>query len=137
MSRRVWGVLFAMLTLILIISLMAWYFLREPEDLPKERSNTELVEMLPVENWPQQSRLSIYPTNTEDKTGEDKNEMYQFKLVNDNNYISVYLVPEYELFEYTDIIMDVLPVEIQEEIRHGKYLKNEEELYSFLENYTS
>jgi hypothetical protein len=31
----------------------------------------------------------------------------------------------------------VLPTDLQEEIQDGKYLKNEEELYNFLENYTS
>ena len=35
------------------------------------------------------------------------------------------------------LILDVLPEELQEEIREGKYLKGEEELYNFLENYTS
>lgn len=136
MSRRLWGALAAMLTLILIISLMAWWFLREPDDLPEERSGMELVDRIPVESWPGQTGISPYTADREEES-ENTDEKYQYKLVNDNNYISVYLVPEYELFEYTDIIMDVLPVEIQEEIRNGKYLKNEEELYNFLENYTS
>ncbi len=37
----------------------------------------------------------------------------------------------------TDVIMEILPAALQEEIHEGKYLKNEEELYNFLENYTS
>ena len=137
MSRRVWGVLLAMIALVLIIGVMAWYFLQEPETAPKEMEGTELVNMLPVENWPGESRIYYGTADTEDMLTEEQDEGYRYKLVNDSNYITVYLVPEYELFEYTDIIMDVLPVEIQEEIRHGKYLRNEEELYNFLENYTS
>jgi len=58
-------------------------------------------------------------------------------LVNNDNYVTVYQLPENEIYEYTDVIMDVLPAELQEEIRQGKYLRNEEELYNFLENYTS
>ena len=30
-----------------------------------------------------------------------------------------------------------LPEDVQKEVQHGKYIKNEEELYNFLENYTS
>ena len=54
-----------------------------------------------------------------------------------SDYVTVYRLPEDEIYEYTDVILDVLPEELQEEIRQGKYLRNEEELYNFLENYTS
>ncbi len=37
----------------------------------------------------------------------------------------------------SDVILEILPEGLQEEILEGKYLKNEEELYNFLENYTS
>ncbi len=51
--------------------------------------------------------------------------------------MAVYRLPENLIYEYTDIILDVLPEELKEEIKKGKYLKNEAELYNFLENYTS
>ena len=47
------------------------------------------------------------------------------------------MLPADEIYEYTDVIMEILPAALQEEIHEGKYLKNEEELYNFLENYTS
>ena len=62
---------------------------------------------------------------------------YEFILVNHDDYVTVYRLPENVVYEYTDVIMDVLPFELQEEIRDGKFLKTEEELYNFLENYTS
>lgn len=143
MSRRIWGVLLTVLALIMIISLMSWYFLRDTSTPPEEQRGTELVEMMPVESRPEHvngqlalkrsAEQSIENTAAADDTAAG----YQFKLVNDNNYVTVYQLPENELYEYTDVIMDVLPVELQEEIQHGKYLKNEEELYNFLENYTS
>ena len=72
---------------------------------------------------------------------EDRNETaeesYEYVLVDHNNYVAVYQLPERTIYEYTDVIMDVLPEETREEIRKGKYLRNEEELYNFLENYTS
>ena len=58
-------------------------------------------------------------------------------LRNYHNYVTVYTLPEDTLYEYTDVILDVLPEETKEKIRQGKYLRNEEELYNFLENYTS
>ena len=64
-------------------------------------------------------------------------ETYEYVLVDHNNYVAVYQLPERTIYEYTDVIMDVLPEETREEIRKGKYLRNEEELYNFLENYTS
>ena len=68
---------------------------------------------------------------------EVNGESYQFVLVDNNDYVTVYSLPENVVYEYTDVIMDILPIELQEEIRQGKFLKNEEELYNFLENYTS
>ena len=40
-------------------------------------------------------------------------------------------------YEYTDIPYDELPALVREEVRNGKYIKNAEELYGFLENYSS
>ena len=40
-------------------------------------------------------------------------------------------------FEYTDIPYDELPALLREEIRNGKYIESTEELYGFLENYSS
>ena len=56
-------------------------------------------------------------------------------LISETYYLEK--LPENEIYEYTDVILDVLPEELREEIREGKYLKGEEELYNFLENYTS
>ena len=72
---------------------------------------------------------------------EDRNETaeesYEYVLVDHNNYVAVYQLPERTIYEYTDVIMEVLPEDVQKEVQHGKYIKNEEELYNFLENYTS
>lgn len=41
------------------------------------------------------------------------------------------------VFEYTDIPLESLPSELQTEVLFGKNLKNLDELYNFLENYSS
>ena len=66
-----------------------------------------------------------------------RQDQYEFLLVDHNDYVAVYQLPEREIYEYTDVIMEVLPEDVQKEVQHGKYIKNEEELYNFLENYTS
>lgn len=54
-----------------------------------------------------------------------------------NGYIVVYRNDKRTVYEYTDIIYDELPQLIQKEIKNGKYVEDIDELYGFLENYTS
>ncbi len=60
-----------------------------------------------------------------------------FYLMEVNGYIVVYLGDRTTAYEYTDIHYDDLPKSLRQEIRNGKYIKNTEELYGFLENYSS
>ncbi|MBR5508970.1 MAG: hypothetical protein IKV59_02835 [Lachnospiraceae bacterium] len=137
MSRKTWGIAFVISTLLLIIVVSLWYYMRDISTPPEEQNGTVLVEMLPVESKPGQIESRFDRTNVDENQELEQTANYQYKLVNDNNYVTVYQLPENELYEYTDVIMDVLPVELQEEIHNGKYLKDERELYNFLENYTS
>lgn len=41
------------------------------------------------------------------------------------------------VYEYTQIMIDTLPDDMQEKVNAGYYIENEEDLYSFLENYSS
>lgn len=143
MSKRKLGMtLTALALVILAVAGTFWYVGRKKVTPPEEQRGTELVEMMPTEIRPDQvAQTDEYAENQMEDTEsfpEDSDlSDYEFLLVNNNNYVTVYRLPEKELYEYTDVIMDVLPVELQEEIQQGKYLKNEEELYNFLENYTS
>ena len=119
MSRRIWGIALTAAAFLILVTAGFLYYRHDAVIPPEEQSGTEFVEE-PSAHW----------------TAEQA-EGYQIVLVDDDNYVSVYQLPSGEIYEYTDVIMDVLPSELQEEIRSGKYLKNEEELYNFLENYTS
>lgn len=143
MSKRKLGITLTALALVILAVVGTfWYAGRKKVTPPEEQRGTELVEMMPTEIRPDQ--VAQTEESAEDQ-GEDAASSlkepdwsdYEFLLVNDNNYVTVYRLPEKELYEYTDVIMDVLPAELQEEVQQGKYLKNEEELYNFLENYTS
>ena len=54
-----------------------------------------------------------------------------------NGYVVIYKNDKTTPYEYTNILFEELPEMLKQEIQNGKYLKNEEELYGFLENYTS
>ncbi len=54
-----------------------------------------------------------------------------------NGYVVVFLSDKKTAYEYTDILVDELPKSLSTEIQNGKYIKNMEELYGFLENYSS
>lgn len=144
MSKRTWGIVLSVFALFITAALSFWYFGRDTSTPPEEQRGTELVEMLPTDtNSNQASAAEGLPDwqnpkeDRNDLSTETATEAYEFVLVNNDNYVAVYRLPENEIYEYTDVIMDVLPAELQEEIQRGKYLRNEEELYNFLENYTS
>lgn len=99
----------------------------------KEQRGVELVETETPQTETENETVASEP----DTAAVTAEETYEYVLVDHNNYVAVYQLPERTIYEYTDVIMDVLPEEIREEIRRGKYLRNEEELYNFLENYTS
>ena len=132
MSRKVLGILLGAVVVIALFIFGYWYLGKDAGTPPEEQRGTELVESLPAENQPSQTAAG-----QDVREEEPQAEEYQFVLVNNNNYVAVYKLPENEIYEYTDVILDVLPEELREEIREGKYLKGEEELYNFLENYTS
>lgn len=86
-------------------------------------------------------------TGTENLTSTDSHESVEaegqamkedcYYLMEVNGYIVVYLSDKKTPYEYTDIMYDELPPVLREEIRNGKYLDGTDELYGFLENYSS
>ena len=125
------------ITAVVVVALIAMVFVsgRKSATPPEEQKGTELVEMVPAKGVTDESVAEKVPTAEE--TGVDSLDQYEFLLVDHNDYVAVYQLPEREIYEYTDVIMEVLPEDVQKEVQHGKYIKNEEELYNFLENYTS
>ncbi len=60
-----------------------------------------------------------------------------YKLHVEEGYIVVYENSGNQVFEYTDIPLEALPKELQSEILLGKQIETIDELYNFLENYSS
>lgn len=93
----------------------------------------ERVEKQKIEE--QQARTEEYTTSVATGSNASKNGCYY--LLEVNGYIVVYLSDRKTPYEYTDIHYDELPELLRQEIRNGKYIKSTDELYGFLENYSS
>ncbi len=60
-----------------------------------------------------------------------------YYLTEEDGKVQVYKGDKETLYEPTQIAVNQLPDNLQKEIQAGKYLDSEEDLYSFLENYSS
>lgn len=60
-----------------------------------------------------------------------------FYLVNEKNYVVVYGDDLNTVYMATNISLDALPDNLKQEIINRKYIATEEELYNFLESYSS
>ena len=60
-----------------------------------------------------------------------------FYLKEADGYVMVYERDKKTLYEPTSILVSMLPENLRRQIAEGKFLKSQEELYSFLENYSS
>lgn len=62
---------------------------------------------------------------------------YKYCLVDEDGYVTVYYTDLRTVYSHTTIEVAKLPDKVQKEIRKVKYVENVEELYDFLENYSS
>lgn len=68
---------------------------------------------------------------------EDAGDGEGFYLCEMQGFVVVYLSDRQTIYEMTEIPLTDLPEEVQQEIAAGKYIATQEELYGFLENYSS
>lgn len=88
-------------------------------------------------------QLAKLETHVEEKKEEsittkgtaEKNDGYYLCAL--QGYVVVYLGDRETIYEMTEISLDTLPEEVKKEIETGKYVQSENELYGFLENYSS
>lgn len=93
----------------------------------------ERAEKLRIEEQQAKAEKDMSSVTTGSKAS--KNDCYYLMEV--NGYIVVYLSDKKTPYEYTDIHYDELPDLLRQEIRNGKYIESTDELYGFLENYSS
>lgn len=102
---------FLFFTLVLVIGLLIGYEARE-FTLTKENTNLASQQEAPKET-------------------------YEYLLMARNDYVVVYLPDAKTIFEYTDIPLSTLPQDVKAQLTTGLPMKDEAELYDFLESYTS
>lgn len=64
-------------------------------------------------------------------------EINEFYLTVEDNVVVVYESSSEAIYMITDILLEDLPQDLQEEIINRKYIENEEAVYHFLESYSS
>lgn len=62
---------------------------------------------------------------------------YAYVLLAEDGFVAVYQADRETLYATTGILLETLPEQLQQEILDGKVIDSEEQLYSFLENYSS
>ena len=90
----------------------------------------------------QQNETLLTQWETQEKENELEEslnvvEPYQYLLLAEDGYVAVYHADGKTFFSSTDILLIKLPEDLQAEIQEGKYITSEEQLYNFLESYSS
>lgn len=62
---------------------------------------------------------------------------YKFVILEEGDYLTVYLADRETVYEYTAIRYSELEEDLQKKIRDGYCVKDEKSLFGFLENYSS
>ena len=77
------------------------------------------------------------PKQEEMKETASSETPYEYVIVNDNGYLTVYQKDLKTVYFQTDIPYAELHTELQKKIDQGYLIQEAEELYDFLENYSS
>lgn len=85
----------------------------------------------------QMELLSFSPSKVVVRKSYERKEETGFFLLNEDHYVVVYDQSLSYVYMNTGICTRELPQSLQNEIMHMKYISSEEELYHFLESYSS
>ena len=80
------------------------------------------------------------PENIEEETSIESANMtlpYQYLVIAEDGYLNVYMDDKQTLYMYTDIKLEELPLETAQKVSKGLTFKTLEDLYRFLEAYSS
>lgn len=111
---------------VIVIILALFYIKLNNESNPDNRQNS-------TEN----STVSTEDKSTESIISSNEYINYYFCAKNDNGRVSIYDVKTQTLYMETGIETSLLSEEMRMELESGIYFKTEEELFDFLESYSS
>ena len=75
--------------------------------------------------------------NTENYTQATDSKYESFYLVYEDGKVVIYKESDRTFYDYADINMNSIPAEIREQLKLGLYIDGEENLYNFLQAYSS
>lgn len=113
---------------------------QEVSALSNMREQDFIFERYEEGKWKRESyRVSAYGTNHVIFRQEKENQESEkgFILQVEDGYVVVYQEGKEQVYEYTDIPLEALLLQMQSEVLLGKPVENLDSLYSFLENYSS
>ncbi|MGN1267166.1 MAG: hypothetical protein ACI4UH_04430 [Dorea sp.] len=119
------GIFIILFMFVIILTGSGYYFYNSQRQCEKEESMLN-----------QQTAMEQPPQDTVAADGHALKENC-FYLMEVNGYVVVYLSDKKTAYEYTDVIFEELPETVRNEIKNGKYIESLDELYGFLENYSS
>lgn len=90
-----------------------------------------------LETPPEKNEEKSKPKQEEMKETSGSETPYEYVVVNDNGYLTVYQKDLKTVYFQTDIPYAELHTELQKKIDQGYLIQDAEELYDFLENYSS
>lgn len=90
-----------------------------------------------LETAPEKNEEKSKPKQEEMKETASSETPYEYVIVNDNGYLTVYQKDLKTVYFQTDIPYAELHTELQKKIDQGYLIQDAEELYDFLENYSS
>lgn len=119
-----------------VISLSAGFF---AGTIKNQKSYEKDIDLLKRQNKTLLAQIEQAEMEREKEFAESLNvvEPYQYVLLEEEGYVAVYCADRKTLYASTDIQIQSLPDELQQEIQEGKPISSEEQLYGFLENYSS
>lgn len=90
-----------------------------------------------LEKAPEKKQEKNKPVQEEMKETSKNETPYEYVIVNENGYLTVYQKDLKTVYFQTDIPYTKLHTELQEKVDKGYLIQDAEELYDFLENYSS
>ena len=104
--------------------------------LDAQLSNLDTIKKWEME-FKEEKELQKQEVSTQGEQVLAETEEYLYYLMGEDGCVNIYLADRKTIYEYTDIPLEILPLELQSEILEGKGISSEGELYDFLENYSS
>lgn len=131
-SIRIFSVL-AVLFGISCYQVLLWE--RAPEH--EEAAQTEETERLPAKEEALELEPELEPETEHSVLPVIQTVDYEYVIVEEGDYLTVYHADRETIYEYTDIRYSDLPDPLRQKIRKGYCMRDEAALFGFLENYSS